>query len=228
MGNPGDIHDELDDDGLRKSIESSSRSGQWRDEGSQFDDPKLLSIAKQLAEPPRATYTERRLAELDRRAAEKEKRAAVKAAAPPAAAEEKKTGPADWRETIVKPGAPAAPPPPVPGAPRPKVAAGALQWARTIGPATALFAGAIAAQTAVQGWNTGLGVRGAVAALATGIAWKLFGEGRYRSATSAASAHLIAFVSTGSASTSAEVFSSFFGAAIVMLGGAVLGMARER
>lgn len=229
MGQPGDINDEFDDDHLRQSIESSTKTGQWRDDGSQFDDPKLQSLAKQLAEAPRATYTERRLAELDRRSAEKEKREAAKAAAPDAAPEDKKTEPADWRQTLVKPGAPPKPPAPTHDTPmRVLPAAGALAWVRTIGPSYALFAGAVAVQTVVQGWTQALGVRGAIAALATGIAWKVLGEGRWRSAAIAAGAHLIAFVSTGGTTTGTEVGAAFLGAAIVMIGAGALGMTRER
>jgi len=70
MGTHGDITDEFDD-ALRKSIETASTKGSWKNDAT-FEDPKLREIAKQLAATPRETYAERRLRELQERAAKKE------------------------------------------------------------------------------------------------------------------------------------------------------------
>lgn len=70
MGTHGDITDEFDD-ALSKSIETASTKGSWRND-STFEDPKLREIAKQLASTPRETYAERRLRELQEKAAKKE------------------------------------------------------------------------------------------------------------------------------------------------------------
>lgn len=70
MGTHGDITDEFDDE-LSKSIEAASTKGNWKNETT-FEDPKLREIAKQLASTPRETYAERRLRELQEKAAKKE------------------------------------------------------------------------------------------------------------------------------------------------------------
>ncbi|MBL8736685.1 MAG: hypothetical protein JNL12_09685 [Planctomycetes bacterium] len=70
MGTHGDITDEFDDE-LSKSIEAASTKGSWKNEAT-FEDPKLREIAKQLATTPRETYAERRLRELQEKAAKKE------------------------------------------------------------------------------------------------------------------------------------------------------------
>jgi hypothetical protein len=231
---PGDINDELDDDKLRHSIESSTKSGEWRDDNATFADPRLQSLAKQLAEPPRTSYTQRRLLELDRRDAEKTQRDADKArrdaaeATAPAFADAARESPTvDWRKTIVKPAAPAAATT-GPGAAPAEAVTCSVAWAHVLGVAFALFAATLAVQIAIGGWQMSLAVRATIAAIATGIAWKAFGAGRYRSAAVAGGAHLIAFVSTGSASSGPEVFAAFLGAMIVLLGAGAIGMARER
>jgi len=66
-----DITDEFDDDELRESIETASKKGSWKNDAT-FEDPKLLEITKQLASTPRETYAERRLRELQDKAAKKE------------------------------------------------------------------------------------------------------------------------------------------------------------
>ncbi|MFO1030659.1 MAG: hypothetical protein U1F60_06255 [Planctomycetota bacterium] len=70
MGTHGDITDEFDDE-LRQSIETASTKGNWKNETT-FEDPKLREIAKQLAATPPETYAERRLRELQEKAAKKE------------------------------------------------------------------------------------------------------------------------------------------------------------
>lgn len=70
MGTHGDITDEFDDE-LRKSIETASTKGNWKNDTT-FEDPKLREIAKQLASTPTETYAERRLRELQEKAAKKE------------------------------------------------------------------------------------------------------------------------------------------------------------
>ncbi|MGB3968302.1 MAG: hypothetical protein WBO45_16320, partial [Planctomycetota bacterium] len=80
MPGKDDLVDAFDDDNLRRSIEAAEGKGPWRDDDATFVDPKLQALAEQLAHAPRQTYTERRLAELDRRAAKK----AVPVAPPPA------------------------------------------------------------------------------------------------------------------------------------------------
>jgi hypothetical protein len=68
MASKDDITDEFDDDSLRNSIEKAGSYGQWR-ENAPFADPKYEAIRKQLEDPQRETYAERRKRELQQRAA---------------------------------------------------------------------------------------------------------------------------------------------------------------
>lgn len=129
MDPSGDIHDAFDDDLLRESIEKADRAGQWRDAAANFVDPKLEQLKKQLTEPERADYAERRRRDLQRRALgepiptappQKAPVATQVVAPDPFAADGPyrpgalvppppiDTGPVDWRETVVK--NPARPP----------------------------------------------------------------------------------------------------------------------
>lgn len=225
MGPSGDITDEFDDDSLRRSIESADKSGEWRNDGARFEDPKLKALAKQLAEAPRASYTERRLAELDRRAAERAKRTKSPATQnqPEFAAPE-----ASWRETVVTETPPPAPPlAPVPAFAPAVAASSGLRWLRTVASAMLVFGVALGVHVAIVGWQTNLGVRAVIAAVATGIAWHVLGAGRFRSAAIATAAHLVAFLSSGAANTDKEVFAAFLGAGLVLMLGGAVGLSQE-
>jgi hypothetical protein len=71
----GDILDEFDDDALAKSIEKG-QSGPWKDNSAAFEDPKLAQLQKQLMEPTKLTYEQRRMRELQARTAKAEQDAA--------------------------------------------------------------------------------------------------------------------------------------------------------
>jgi len=255
MAEPGDIMDELEDDGFRRSLEDADKDGQWKDSTARFEDPKLTQLARQLAEAPRTTYAERRLQELERRAAAKHKKQppavpdglgsslappAEPMAAPfggeaPAFAEpdtppEPTSPPTNWRETVVR----ASPEPSAPelqpmDAATVVAAAGSqvLSWCRALGSAAAVFAAGMAVQAAIAGWAPWWGLRASLAALVTGVLWHHFGEGRFRAAAIGTSAHLIAFVSTGGTTTSQELFAAFAGAMVVLLGSGGVGLMRE-
>jgi len=75
----GDILDAFDDaDDLAKSIQQGEK-GPWNDESAVFEDPKLAQLKKEMAEPQQRDYQQRRMQELQKRAAAAEKEAERKA-----------------------------------------------------------------------------------------------------------------------------------------------------
>lgn len=232
MAGNGDIMDQFDDDELRRSIESAETGGQWRDPEQKFVDPKLQALARQLAELPRANYTERRLQELDRRAAQKA--ASTKATAnsdyaPTPAAAKLDAAPANWRETIVRRRTEAEQqlsPELVQPTFQPRQGS-TLAWIRNLGAAVLVFGAAAAVQATIAGVSQELGVRAALAAVAAGCAWQQLGSGRFRAAAIGGAAHGIAFVGTGGASTAPAMFAAFLGTLVVLLGSGAVGMMLE-
>ena len=75
----GDILDAFDDaEELTKSIQKGEK-GPWNDDSAVFEDPKLAKLQKDLAEPKQTDYQQRRMQEMQRRAAAAQKEAERKA-----------------------------------------------------------------------------------------------------------------------------------------------------
>jgi hypothetical protein len=245
MGTPSDITDEFDDESLRRSIEQASTTGTWRNDAG-FEDPKLKEIAQKLATAPIENYAERRLRELQERAARKEQ-SLVKAVEPTRFADEPvfRDDPDEWRERVVptpKPAAPAAKPrpaaeaptkpPPVARAPAP-IARAALpdfavrEWILPLGTAALAFGLGAAANGAVAGWTTSLLWRAGVATLVAGAAWRLLEVGRVAAAVSGAALYLVAFATTSAIGDPSYQFGMFLGVLVATAGGFVAGCAIE-
>jgi hypothetical protein len=225
MGTPSDITDEFDDESLRRSIEQASTTGTWRNDAG-FEDPKLKEIAQKLATAPIENYAERRLRELQERAARKEQ-SLVKAVEPTRFADEPvfRDDPDEWRERVV-------PTPPVASAPAP-IARAALpdfavrEWILPLGTAALAFGLGAAANGAVAGWTTSLLWRAGVATLVAGAAWRLLEVGRVAAAVSGAALYLVAFATTSAIGDPSYQFGMFLGVLVATAGGFVAGCAIE-
>lgn len=77
----GDITDAFDDDALARSIEAG-KSGPWKDDSAEFEDPRLTKVSKDLVTPKATDYQHRRIKELQERAAQQEASGAAAATAP--------------------------------------------------------------------------------------------------------------------------------------------------
>lgn len=246
MGTNGDITDEFDDDSLKRSIESATKDGRWKDDNAAFVDPKLREIEQKLATVPSESYTERRLRELQQRVARKEQKAATRAAGKnPVFAEEPRfvappeppppepeLPPSNWRETVVRVDtAPVLPPSPSLVSASQQLVANtlptAVAWARSIGAAALVFTAAVAVHGLLGGWSSGLFVRGTLAAIAAGIAWHLLAAGRFRAAAIGTAAHMMAFLTTSQASDGTQLLAVFASMLITLLGAGAVGIANE-
>lgn len=245
MSKPGDITDEFDDDALRQSIETASTKGTWKNDAG-FEDPKLKEIAQKLATAPIENYAERRLRELQERAARKEQ-SLVKAVEPTRFADDPvfRDDPDEWRERVVpttKQASPAAKPrptaeaptkpPPVAIAPAPVAKAAwpdfaVREWALPVGAAALAFGLGAAANGAVAGWTASLLWRAGVATLVAGAAWRLLEVGRLAAALSGAAIHLAAFATTSAIGDPSYQFGVFLGALVATAGSFVAGLASE-
>lgn len=245
MGKHGDITDEFDDDALRQSIETASTKGTWQNEAG-FEDPKLKDIAQKLATAPIENYAERRLRELQERAARKEQSLA-KPAEPTRFADEPvfRDDPDEWRERVAptpKPAAPAAKPrspveaptKPTPAASAPApIAKAALpdfdvrEWVLPLGTAAIAFGLGAAANGAVAGWTASLLWRAVVATVVTGAAWRLLECSRLATAVSAAALYLACFATTSAIGDPSYQFGVFLGVLVATAGGFVAGLAGE-
>lgn len=242
MDAPGDISDEFDDDTLKTSIERADHEGQWRDSSTGFVDPKLETLKKQLAEPERASYTERRMRELQQQAARKAADAAAAAAAAEAAIEAETTAfgqpsPIDWRETVV-----ASPVgtgiEPTPSGPRTVVADPSyVSSNRSVHPVWSnlqpivsglcVFAPIAALQVLLTGWHYDLLLRTLVASGVAGFLWQQFDVERFRAALIGVAVHLLAFFVTASSWGAYELIGNSVGFVIALLGSLVVGTLRE-
>lgn len=244
MGKPGDITDEFDDDALQRSIEQASKKGTWKNDAG-FEDPKLKDIAQKLATAPIENYAERRLRELQERAARKEQSLA-KAVEPTRFADEPvfRDDPDEWRERVVpttKPTAPvaskraaaevptkapaASAPPPFARAALPELVV--REWILQLGASALAFGLGAAANSAVAGWTASLLWRAVLTALAAGAAWRLLECGRLASAVSAAVIYLVAFATTAAIGDPSYQFGVFLGMLVATAGGFVTGLASE-
>ena len=251
MPEPGDITDQFDDDALRRSIEGADRDGEWRDPAAKFADPKLLRRARQLADAPRASYAERRLQELERRAAEKAKQATKSELASPAptfvespSATMDATTPEPGQATDAwgqpqrqPPTEGTVPPASAPGADlqtgaddplaRRQWAANAHALAGSLGSAFAVFGLGLLIQVAIAGWTQEVGSRTAIASLAAGLAWHCLRAGRFRAATIGVVIHLVAFGDTNSGATGEQLFGTFLATMVVLFASGAVGLLRE-
>ncbi|MBL8730027.1 MAG: hypothetical protein JNM25_16500 [Planctomycetes bacterium] len=235
MDAPGDISDEFDDDALRSSIEKADQEGQWRDSATGFVDPKLETIKKQLAQPERASYTERRMRELQQQAAAKAAaEAAEAAAAAPAPFGDPFAG--DWRETVV-------PPPPdetgqTPSGPMtvvpepsyvvsPHSVHPVLTHLRPVATGLWVFAPIAVIQGLLAGWHYDLLLRALAASAIAGFAWQKFDVERFRAAVIGTAVHLLTFFVTASAWGSFDLMGNSVGFVIALVGSLVVGSMRE-
>lgn len=249
MGKHGDITDEFDDDELRRSIETASTKGSWKSDAG-FEDPKLKEIAQKLATAPVENYAERRLRELQERAARKEQSLA-KPAEPTRFAEEPmfRDDPDEWRERVV----PTTPPSattsnahanatrttPASEQPTPTVVAkGNLpqtparalvlrSWLRPLGAAALTFGLGAAAHGAVTDWAEAAIWRAAAATLVTGVAWRQLELGRLSTATSSAAVFFFAFGTSSAIGNPSHQFGMFLGVMVATVGGFLAGFAAE-
>lgn len=240
MDTPGDITDTFDDDSLRESIEKAETKGQWRDATSTFVDPKLEKLKKQLSEPDRADYAERRRRDLQRRA---EADAVARApAAPTQAPKLPDAPPIDWRETVVK--NPAVPPPAeaevdVFAQLQTKIGEGArtelppearlpvLGYVRPVLAGLSVFLPITIVLMTVSGAQFELLVRGLLASIAAGVAWNEFRAGRFRAPLIGAGVYVLLFVTTPGRWGTTEIVAHMIGFLMALLGSGVAGFLRE-
>lgn len=205
-----DIVDSLDDGELQRSIESADRTGEWRDGETKFPDPKLEAIADLLANGPHPSSTDRRFAELDRRAAVKN----AKAAREPGRA---KPDLAKLAEAAALPEIETHRPP----------APLALEFARRIALALAVFALAATLQGFVAHYSVDLWLLASAAGVAAGCGWALLRAGRFRAAGLGAAAHAAAFLTTTDVSNRTELTGMCLGLFVVLLGSGAAGLMHE-
>ena len=243
MDPKGDITDEFDDDSLRASIEKADRSGMWRDPTG-FIDPKLEQLRRQLAEPERADYAERRRRDLQRKAAEKSAAMARAAAAPPAPVAVKappEPPPIDWRQTYVKS---------TPSAPERPIDSDALtQLQERIGSASNLpveiqhpllgyvrpvlsgfsvFLPITIVHIVVAGGGLDLLIRGLVASIGAGVGWNEFHAGRFRAPAIGISAYMLTFFTMPGPWSNHDVVANMVGFLMALLGSGLVGFLREQ
>jgi hypothetical protein len=234
MDAPGDISDEFDDDALRTSIEQADQTGQWRDSATGFRDPKLETIKKQLAEPERASYSQRRMRDLQQQAAAKA--AAEAAAMPEPEAPFGDPFAGDWRETVV------APPPDadgqVPSGPRTVIAEPSvvvsphsvhpvLSHLRPVVAGLWVFVPVALVQGSLTGWHYDLLLRTLAASTIAGFAWQQFDVERFRAAVIGTAVHLLTFFVTASAWGVYDLIGNSAGFVLALIGSLVAGSMRE-
>lgn len=244
MDPTGDITDTFDDDSLRQSIEKADKNGQWRDATGAFLDPKLEQIRKQLAEPDRADYSERRRRDLQRRALEAGAQPTKTAPVTPPVFEEPPAPPppVDWRETVVKNPAksPEAEPkdvfteleqriaPTGRGALPPEVEHPILGYVRPVLHGLAVFVPTTIVLMVVGGGRFDLLVRGVLAAIGAGVAWNEFHAGRFLAPAIGMFVYGLFFLTTPGAWNNPEIVGNMIGFLMTLMGAGVVGILRER
>jgi hypothetical protein len=232
MDVPGDITDEFDDDSLRLSIERADQQGEWRDV-TPFVDPKLETIKRQLEEPERANYTQRRLRELQQEAS---LRAAGTAALgidaiETAAAVAPRTE--TWRHAVVPgdglPLANAAKTTPV----EPNYVVSdrsvypVLSHLRPVVAGLYVFVPIGAVHVVITGWHDDVLVRVLLASIVAGVAWRKLDVGRFRAAAVGAIVHMMAFFASARGWNGHEVLANSAGFVIAAIGSLLVGSVRE-
>jgi hypothetical protein len=234
MDAPGDISDEFDDETLKTSIEKADQTGEWRDAAEGFVDPKLETIKKQLAEPERANYSQRRLRELQQQAAAKAAADAAAAAAQPPPAKEGDPFSGDWRETVVPSAAIGS------GAPATVTAIADpayLVSGRSVHPVLShlqpvlsglwVFVPIGVVQALLAGWHYEILLRTLFASALAGVLWHKLDVERFRAAVVGVAVHLLAFFVTASAWDAYSLIGNATGFVIAMIGSLVMGSLRE-
>ena len=240
MDPKGDITDSFDDDALRASIEKADQAGLWRDDATGFVDPKYEQIRKQLEEPERVDYAERRRRDLQRRAAAAASSAAQ--AAPAATALQKPDpAPIDWRQTVVRSPAKAEertddvlanlqerisdrPHGPLP----PEIEHPLLGYVRPVLSGMSVFVPITVVQLALVGSHFDLLVRGLVASITAGIAWNQFHAGRFRATMLGLGIYLLAFTTTPGEWGARGMVANMVGFLMTLLGSGLVGFLREQ
>ncbi len=234
MDAPGDISDEFDDDSLRASIEKADQQGQWRDSAAGFADPRLETIKKRLSEPERANYTERRLRDLQERAAAK----AAAEAVPPEPTVFGDPFAGDWRETVVAPRvSPDDEPPPPSGPvtviPEPSYlvadqsAHPVLSHLRPFLVGLWVFVPIGILQALLGGWQYEILLRTLAASGLAGFAWEKLDVDRFRAGIVGVAVHLLTFFVTASVWDAYSLIGNSAGFVIAMVGSIVVGSLRE-
>ncbi|MBL8748982.1 MAG: hypothetical protein JNK78_07470 [Planctomycetes bacterium] len=232
MEQKGDITDAFDDDSLRDSIAKADQTGVWREATGTFTDPKLEGIRKQLAEPERLDYAERRRRDLQRAALAKAA-PATRAVSPEPAF--------DWRETVV---ATQTPPPPTPNevlsqlqdrvsgngpsALPPEIDHPLLGLVRPVLSGFSVFLPISVTTMVFVGARFDLPVRGLVASIGAGIAWHEFHAGRFRAPLIGLAVYLLAFLTTPGPWGNREILACMVGFVMTLLGSGLVGFLRER
>lgn len=233
MDVPGDITDEFDDDSLRLSIERADQEGEWRDNASGFVDPKLETIKKQLEEPERANYVQRRLRELQQEAAERAAASAALEIGDSAGAPLEDPFARDWRGAVVPSDLPAAGdgPPPLPAEPSyvisDRSAYPVLSHLRPLLAGLCVFVPIGAVHVVVTGWHNDVLVRVLLASAIAGIAWWKLDVGRFRAALVGTVVHLLAFFVSADGWGGYQVLANSIGFVIAAIGSLLVGSLRE-
>ncbi len=235
MEQKGDITDAFDDDTLRHSIEKADQTGVWRESTGTFSDPKLEEIRKQLAEPERLDYAERRRRDLQRLAVEA--RTPPPSAAKPAKAETT----FDWRETVVPTSTPLPPTPnevlsqlqervssDAPSTLPPEIDHPLLGLVRPVLAGFSVFLPISVTTMVFVGARFDLPVRGLVASIGAGIAWHEFHAGRFRAPMIGLSVYLLAFLTMPGPWGNREILACMVGFVMTLLGSGLVGFLRER
>lgn len=238
MDPKGDITDTFDDDSLRESIEKADQAGQWRENAAGFLDPKLEQIRKQLAEPERVDYAERRRRDLQRRAAAA---AAAELAAQPVVAPPKLAPPpVDWRETVVTPSTVIDEPDDdmlarlddradkQPSSLPAEIQHPLLGYVRPVLHGLSVFLPITVVQMVVAGAHFDLLLRGLVASIAAGVAWSQFHAGRFRTPMIGIGIYALAFLTTPGALGNRSMVANMVGFLMTLLGSGVVGFLREQ
>lgn len=251
MGTDGDILDEFDDERLEQAIERADGEGPWRDQQSQFVDPKVQELLRELQAPPPRLQRSKKRPKRDVPPPAGWQQPGPGAGGPgagraPAATSRSPFGPADpdlaaFERHLDTDPAVAAPPaggplpePATPPLPAPRVAAAApatpsaaREVALAMLAAASVFAAVVASHGAIAGWTADLFVRGLAASVLTGFTWHITDSGRFRSPLIAVGAELLLFASTGRIGETDVRVAVGVGAMVAMLVGGVLGISRE-
>lgn len=243
MDAPGDISDEFDDEALRSSIERADQQGQWRDGAGGFVDPKLETIKKQLTEPERASYAQRRLRDLQEQAAAKAAADAAAAAAAEAAAAAGASAAntpdtpdpfaGDWRQTVVAPLEAEAPSGEVTVTAEPSYVVSSQSVHPVLTPLRPLFTGLwvfapiAVVQGLLAGWSYDLPLRAIVAAALAGFLWDRLDVERFRAAVVGTGVHVLVFFVTAAAWDAFALIGNSAGFLIALIGSLVAGSMRE-
>ncbi|HEX5052316.1 MAG TPA: hypothetical protein VFZ65_11120 [Planctomycetota bacterium] len=224
MAPKDDIPDSLFDDDLARSIAKSDDEGEWRDNTPTFVDPKIEQIKKQLVEPPRRSYTERRLRDLQHRALTGE------AGNRPAPAEPDTLPSGEpWIEPEVRPGPPTVTRtmPGIAVVRRRVVRHPFASYSLSLASGLTLFAMDSAVYSLMTGWRSDIVMRAILGGVLAGLGWRFFQVGRFRAVLVGLSAHVLVFSLSARLGDTVEQVAILCGGLVAVLGSVMLGMVRE-